>query len=574
MPLPPGISYILKRAPSLLLPGVITYFASKYVVNYCRLTLPRWILCALVLLAKPLQFVVQVQYARYMARSEARRLGVRIVPHVQEGATSIVNKLLDMFENGYPCDILTEWAGQYGNTFETRLFTDSFIWTTEPDHVKAIMATEFENFPKEQLFLDQTASLLGTGVFSVNGDLWKFHRAMTRPFFTKDRISDFDIFDVHAEKALSIARSRLDEGHPIDFQELAARFTLDSASSFLFSKDIESLQAGLGYPPNSGKTNSDTYETHPSNMFARAFLEAITNGTRRTFYGSEWPLMEFWGDTVRPHRLVVDQYSDHVINQYRRQEVRKAGMEADTLLAHLMEAGIDDNMIKDELFNMLVAGRDTTACTLSYGMYMLTQHPEVASRLREEIMANVGPRLRPTYENIKEMKYLRAFINEVLRLYPPVPINWRSARNSIVLSSKATGEQFYVPAGTTVRYSVFMMHRRKDLWGEDADIFDPARFLDERMKKYLIPNPYIFMPFNAGPRICLGQQFAYNEISFFLVRMFQQFSDFTFAHDAQIPEYTPPKTWEHCEGRKGIETVVPGANLTLHIKGGLWIRMR
>ncbi|KAG6329055.1 hypothetical protein ID866_10035, partial [Astraeus odoratus] len=89
------------------------------------------------------------------------------------------------------------------------------------------------------------------------------------------------------------------------------------------------------------------------------------------------------------------------------------------------------------------------------------------------------------------------------------------------------------------------MQRRKDLWGPDAEIFDPDRFLDERTK-YLTKNPYIFVPFNAGPRICLGQQFAYNQISYFLVRFFQTFSSVSLAEEFQT---LPPAEWSEDAGR-------------------------
>ncbi|KAG2004914.1 cytochrome P450 [Coprinopsis cinerea AmutBmut pab1-1] len=408
-----------------------------------------------------------------------------------------------------------------------------------------------------------------------SGEKWKFHRAMTRPFFTRDRISDFDIFDTHASKALTLAKERLEAGYPVDFQDLVGRFTLDSASVFLFDEDLESLSAGLAYPFNCSKENASNhqYREHPSNLFADAFLDAITKGTRRTFWGQEWPLAEFWSDVVKPGREVIDRFAEKVINGRLKKGGGAEFEERDTLLEHLLNKTTDTRMIKDELFSMLVAGRDTTSCTLSYAMYNMTQHPEVVARLREEVMEYVGPTKRPTYDDIKGMKYIRAFINEVLRLYPPVPLNWRQPQKSTVFKTK-DGPRYYIPAKTTVRYSVWAMHRRKDLWGPDADKFDPDRFLDERLKEYLIPNPFIFVPFNAGPRICLGQQFAYNEVSFFLIRLLQQFSEFELAQDAQDPQFAPPASWAQCEGTKGTDKVMPGANLTLYIKGGLWVRMK
>ena len=80
----------------------------------------------------------------------------------------------------------------------------------------------------------------------------------------------------------------------------------------------------------------------------------------------------------------------------------------------------DPNIIRDETLNILLAGRDTTACTLTYAVYRMAEHPDILKRLREEILSVVGPSRRPSYEDIRNMKYLRAVINETLRLYPPV----------------------------------------------------------------------------------------------------------------------------------------------------------
>jgi len=119
-------------------------------------------------------------------------------------------------------------------------------------------------------------------------------------------------------------------------------------------------------------------------------------------------------------------------------------------------------------------------------------------------------------------------------------------------------------------YSVFLMHRRTDLWGPDALEFDPGRWLDERVKKYLIPNPYIFLPFNAGPRICLGQQFAYNEMSFMVIRLMQNFFAITLSPE---PAMCPPAWWAEKDGRQAIERFRPRNHLTLYAMGGMWVKM-
>lgn len=131
---------------------------------------------------------------------------------------------------------------------------------------------------------------------------------------------------------------------------------------------------------------------------------------------------------------------------------------------------------------------------------------------------------------------------------------------------------------------MWTIHRQEDIWGPDgshapplfqketgittAEVFDPDRFLDECLGKYLTPNPYIFTPFNAGPRICLGQQFAHHETSFFLIRLLQHFSKLALDLHAQPVEIHAPESWAECEGTKGREKfkIRPVANLALSVK--------
>ena len=105
-----------------------------------------------------------------------------------------------------------------------------------------------------------------------------------------------------------------------------------------------------------------------------------------------------------------------------------------------------------------------------------------------------------------------------------------------------------------------------------AHEFDPDRFLDDRVKKYLVSNPFIFIPFNAGPRFCLGQQFAYNEASTVIARIAQAFKDIRFDMNSN-PEAKPPADWANGTGRKGIEKIYVRAHITLYASGGVWMKM-
>jgi len=577
----PGLQYIARSLPHLLLPCVIGYGTLTVISDVLAIPVPRWALLSLVaglrlahLYLRP--FLINRKNARY-----AKAYGAVLPPQIDVGPFEVPKQLIENGKNGYIAGNFLEWSRKFGNTYRLRVGLDERYFTTEPEHVKAILATQFDSFDKGPQTFAQFKSLLGTGVFNSDGDMWKFHRSITRPFFSKERISDFDVFDRHAEEAIKQAKDRLAQGYPIDFQDLVSRFTLDSATEFLFKNDVHSLAAGLPYPDHPSplaKPNTLTFENHPSNAFVRAFVGGQDLTALRGRAGSFWALKEMWGDVVAPLRKEVDRFVEPFleIGATRKDEsekTSKAGVD-ETLLDYLVKQTSDRQVIKDELVNLLVASRDTTASLLSFSLYMLIENPEITRRLREEIISLVGTNSRPTYDDIRDMKYLRAFLNEVLRLYPSVPGNARTAMQPVVLSPPAGSDSsIYVPAGTRVIYSVFLMHRRTDLWGPDALKFDPDRFLDERLQKYLVKNPFIFTPFNAGPRICLGQQFAYNEASFFLIRLLQQFSSFSLAVDAQPPQSLAPKEWAGVEGPQGRDRIRLAAHLTMYVKGGLWVRM-
>jgi len=232
----------------------------------------------------------------------------------------------------------------------------------------------------------------------------------------------------------------------------------------------------------------------------------------------------------------------------------------------------DLDVIRDEAFNIMLAGRDTTASLATFVVTMLATHPDAFARLRNEVLDTLGPNGKVGPENLREMKYLRAVLNETLRLYPSVPWNVRCSKEGVVWPALDGGKPIYVPGGTQIHYVPWLMHRRKDLWGPDAEEFDPDRFLDKRVKEYLVPNPFIFLPFNAGPRICLGQQFAYNEASAIIARLVQAFGRISLDMDAN-PEAKPPAAWALGPGRSAVEKVWVKSNITVYANGGVWVKM-
>lgn len=162
-------------------------------------------------------------------------------------------------------------------------------------------------------------------------------------------------------------------------------------------------------------------------------------------------------------------------------------------------------VIRDQIIAVLLAGRDTTAATLSWAFYELSHYPDKYNRLRSEIIDSVGRTRTPTYEDLKNMSYLRHTLNETLRLYPAVPFNIRTALEDTTLPNGPGIPPVAVVKGDFVVYSSLSMHRRKDLYPPASEKFeDPSIFSPERWENWT-PKPWQYLPFNGGPRICVGR---------------------------------------------------------------------
>lgn len=167
----------------------------------------------------------------------------------------------------------------------------------------------------------------------------------------------------------------------------------------------------------------------------------------------------------------------------------------------------------------MMAGRDTTAGLLGWSLMRLALHPDIFTNLRAIILRDFPADSQPDFAQLKDCRPLQHFLQEVLRLHPTVPINNRLCIKDTTLPLGGGPDQrspIAVRAGQTVVFSVYLMHRRKDLWGEDALEFKPSRW----EKK--IP-AWQWLPFLGGPRVCLGQQFALTEAAFLLVRLLREF---------------------------------------------------
>ncbi|KAJ7641311.1 cytochrome P450 monooxygenase CYP63 [Roridomyces roridus] len=569
----------LSRA--FLLPSALLYTALRF--SQVRLA-------PLLLAPTYTAFIISWTIARgllanwYHAR-RARELGAQPIPCVVgrwPGNIDVLLRMIKAFKTSYVGDVYLGLFEEYQcTTLNTRiLWTDSII-TMDQQHSKFVLSTGFGHFWRGHKQKERMETFLGQGIFNRDDEMWKMHRNIARPFFARERISDFDIFERYTRCALKLAA---DSTLPIDAQDLFSRLTLDAASEFLFGADLNTLGAAL---PIAGKTEMGPKGSATDDSwgaFAKAFEMSQQVITQRGRIGNMWPLFEMFKDRNAENAEVIRDWLDPLVRQVVDEKVqaKESGMQpspvADkTFLQHLADSTDDYVLIRDQLLSVLLAARDTTACLLTFVVYFMAIYPDVATRLRAEVLEHCGPRGFPSYENIKNMKYMRAVINEVLRLYPPVPLNVRESRSEACVlppSDTSSSQQlpYYMPGSTTIIYLPLLMQRNPSLWGPDADEFDPERWLDPARLSRFVSNPTMFAPFSAGPRVCLGQNYAYNEASYVLVRLLQRFERFELAGECQPAGSEPPKEWKERKGRQRVEKIWPAAALTLFVKGGLWVR--
>jgi len=177
------------------------------------------------------------------------------------------------------------------------------------------------------------------------------------------------------------------------------------------------------------------------------------------------------------------------------------------LLYDLISQTSDKTVIRSELTNILFAGRDTTASFLSNLWFDLARRPDIWAKLQREVDTLEGQ--LPTYEELKNMKYLRALLNESLRLHPVVPMNGRFPLEDTVLPVGGGPDEkspLFVAKGQFVIWNMYVMHRRKDLFGEDAEEFRPERWIDQDGVKGLRIG-WEYVPFHGGPRVCIGRKY-------------------------------------------------------------------
>ncbi|KAF4554545.1 Cytochrome P450-like protein 67 [Elsinoe fawcettii] len=394
-------------------------------------------------------------------------------------------------------------------TTEIRVLGQRSILTADEENIKAILATQFADYGKGPMFNKHWHDFLGDSIFTTDGQAWHDSRALIRPQFIKDRVSDLRVFEEHLQVMLPQMKSKT-PGGAINFSELIFRYTLDSATHFLLGASVDSLVT-----PQSAFADAFAEVQRVQSLIARAGpLNPIV--PRKSFHAS----LKVIEDFIAPFIEQTLRFSPQELEEKTKVD------EGFTFLHALAAFTRDRTVLRDQLLSVLLAARDTTAVTLSWLFYTLPSHPDVVRKLRQEILHRLGPERPPTYEDLKSMRYLQHTLNEILRVYPPVPFNVRVALKDTTLPHGGGPDGLQplgIPEGTPVGYSTLVLHRRDDIYPPISEKFpDPKLFVPERWQTWT-PKSWTYIPFNGGPRICVGQQFALTEMAYTVVRILQKF---------------------------------------------------
>ena len=375
---------------------------------------------------------------------------------------------------------MREYFARYGDVY--RVFAPSrgvFNYViNHPDDVKRVLLSNHRNYTKGE-GMDRVKILLGTGIMTSEGELWRRQRRMMQPSFHRRVIDRFAaLIDEVNEKYAARWSARAARGEPINLTDETSELTLEIVLRSIFGGDLERLERQLGANPFEVIAKEPTRDL----KFAFKFrsLTRLVSGL------------------IERRRREPEEHLDF-LSMLMATRDRETG------------APMSDRELIDEVMTLIVAGHETTAAALTWTWYLVSQHPETAARMQTEADAASAGALG--LDAAERLSFLHQVLQESLRLYPP---GWLLTRRSIDADELGG---FALGPRTDVFISPYLLHRHPDFW-DDPESFRPQRFAaidaDGRHR-------FAYIPFAVGPRHCIGENLAMFEMLVHLQKMSQRF---------------------------------------------------
>jgi cytochrome P450 len=398
---------------------------------------------------------------------------------------------------------------ELGPIYYASMLTLPIISVADPDIAHHVFLKE--NFPKN--ILASAKKVLGDSMVLKNhaepNSTWKRERRLAEPAFKMSNLRALNhIFITHSQAFTQhlLTKYAANSTESFEVTEEFPRLTMDILSTSGFSYPLELLSQNQG----------------------RQFLTSVQNILR----GLATPLifMPFGGDIIKWRDRKLNEIVDNTFYKVIDERLAELDLKKDDaapsaprdLLDMLLlpdEEGnrLDRLELRNELMLFYIAGHETTATFLGWFFYCMCRYPKVAQKVREEIDNILGVSdgknlASPNNEQIEQMVYTKMAMNETLRLYPPVI----SLGREIPETFEMKGYRF--PKGVNVSVNIYNLHRNPEIWSNPEE-FDPERFSKENASGRHL---FAFIPFSAGPRICLGRRFFYNEALVIIGTLFRE----------------------------------------------------
>ena len=371
------------------------------------------------------------------------------------------------------------------------------LMVNDPEGVRRILLDNVANYPKNDLEIEFFSAMFGEGLLSAPGPKWRVHRKVMAPSFGTRTVESYAPAMIESTLEFSRHWEALPNAAEIDIAEEMKVLTLKIICRTMFSTDADEL-AGL----------------------ARGALE-FTQGSLEFGLLDVLPVIgrrriKRTVDAIRAQFRNMDSAIYRLISE--REKIRdEAPKDFLTRLVAAKDpddgAGLSAAEVRDEVITIFMAGHETTAVTMTWVWYLLSQHAVEEAKLHDELQTVLAGRA-PTLDDLPKLVYTRMIIEEAMRLYPPAPgLSIRQA----TAADEVCG--FKVSPGLQILISPWILHRHRRLW-DDPERFDPTRFSKEASDRR--PR-FAYLPFGGGPRVCIGATLAMTEATLILAVLAQKF---------------------------------------------------
>ena len=386
-------------------------------------------------------------------------------------------------------DLYKRVAGECGDVGRVHFGPISMLVFNTPELAQAVLVEHAADFDKGPVIHRAFTPVIGNGLINNEGESWRHQRKLLAPAFTHRHIAAYaDTMVAYAERA----QAAWTEGAELRVDREMTRLTMSIVGKTLFDADVFDETDALG----AAITTAIQYLEYSISHFFPIPVGWPTARSRRT-------------------RAAIAQIAQRL--QAMIDERRASGADRGDFLSLLLAArddsgeGMNDTQVRNEAMTLFLAGHETTASTLAWAWYFLAQNPETYAKLQHEVDTALGGR-PPAVADLPNLPYALQVFKEALRLYPPADSIGRTALHDVDVAG------YPVRKNGMVSIPVYTIHRRPEFY-PDPERFDPDRWTPEREKA--LPR-YAYMPFGAGPRVCIGNHFALMEGQLVLAALAQR----------------------------------------------------